>query len=331
MTSRIQEMLAGRDDVIDYSAVIKKFPWLVQKDQNCVLSPDSDGLLCGLFVSHYLNWKIRGFYDGKIMVLEKGFKPKDCIFLDMEVFRKGIRSVGQHMVMFNKGRLPENWSNFDDCFSANNIRGYDAKHNFPQKYPLATIHLLLGALGSIKKIEIPTTAICPLLYTDGTFKNLFNYPDNCLSWLKFLQADSATSPLHTIFFNDHYSIYSLMTTLSELFGELRLIAGGKRGGDKIKFSNGKGELIHFDKKALSIERDTVEQTEKFLGLLARKTGWEYLSDNWTWKNLSHFYFKKGSIKPSQGRYDELMTKNPVSLAMTSTLGIEYTLDPNNIL
>ena len=68
-------MLAGRDDTVDYSAVIKKFPWLVQGDQNCVLSPDSDGLLCGLFVSHYLNWKIRGFYDGKIMVLEKGFKP----------------------------------------------------------------------------------------------------------------------------------------------------------------------------------------------------------------------------------------------------------------
>ncbi|OHA07836.1 MAG: hypothetical protein A3I44_01990 [Candidatus Sungbacteria bacterium RIFCSPLOWO2_02_FULL_51_17] len=99
MTSRIQEMLAGRDDVIDYAAVIKKYPWLVQKDQNCILSPDSDGLLCGLFTSHYLNWKIRGFYDGKVMLLEKGFNVKDCIFLDMEIFRKGIRSVGQHMVM----------------------------------------------------------------------------------------------------------------------------------------------------------------------------------------------------------------------------------------
>ena len=324
-------MLAGRDDVIDYSAVIKKYPWLIQKDQNCILSPDSDGLLCGLFTSHYLNWKVRGFYDGKILVLEKGVRPKDCVFLDMEIFRKGIRSVGQHMVMFNKNRLPGNWSNFDDCFSANNIRGYDAKHNFPQKYPLATIHILLGVLGSIQKIIIPTNAICPLLYTDGTFKNLFNYPDNCLSWLNFLRADSSISPLHTIFFNDHYSIYSLMVTLSELFGELRSITAGKRGGDKIKLSNGKGEMIHFDEKALAIERDTVEQAEKFLRLLADKTGWKYISNNWAWNNLSHFYFKKGSIKPSQGRYDELMIKNPVSLAMTSSLGIEYTLDPNNIL
>lgn len=331
MSSKIQELLQGRDDVIDYSAVIKKFPWLVQKDQNCVLSPDSDGLLCGLFVSHYLNWKIRGFYDGKIMVLEKGFKPKDCTFLDMEVFRKGIRSVGQHMVMFNKDRLPENWPNFDDCFSANNIRGYDAKHNFSQKYPLATVHLLLGVLGSIQEITIPTTAICPLLYTDGTFKNLFNYPDNCLGWLNFLQADKTASPLHTIFFNDHYSIYSLMITLSELFGELRLITGGKRGGDKIKLSNGLGELINFDEKNLTIKRDTVKQAEKFLHLLANKTGWGYMPAHWSWINLSPLYFKKGTIKPSQGRYDELMKKNPVLLAMTSSLGIEYTLDPSSIL
>src|SRR3989344_8036134 len=155
MTSRIQEMLAGRDDVIDYSAVIKKFPWLVQKDQNCVLSPDSDGLLCGLFVSHYLNWKIRGFYDGKIMVLEKGFKPKG--------------SVGQHMVMFNKGRLSENWKNFDDCASINNIRGHDGYHDFRLKYPFGTIHFLIGVLGTKQKIEIPKSAIAPLLFTDGTW------------------------------------------------------------------------------------------------------------------------------------------------------------------
>src|SRR3989344_8468704 len=158
MTSRIQEMLVGRNDDIDYSAVIKKFPWLVQKDWNCVLSPDSDGLLCGLFVSHYLNWKIRGFYDGKIIVLEKGFKPKDCIFLDMEVFRKGIRSVGQHMVMFNKGQLPENWKNFDDCASINNIRGHDGYHDFRLKYPFGTIHFLIGVLGTRQKIEIPKSA-----------------------------------------------------------------------------------------------------------------------------------------------------------------------------
>src|SRR3989344_6743959 len=317
MTSRIQEMLAGRDDVIDYAAVINKYPWLVQKDQNCILSPDSDGLLCGLFTSHYLNWKIRGFYDGKILVLEKEFNPKDCIFLDMEIFRKEIKSVGQHMIMFNKDRLPGNWNNFDDCFSANNIRGYDAKHNFPQKYPLATIHLLLGFLGSIKKIEIPTTAICPLLYTDGTFKNLFNYPDNCLSWLLFLRADIMMSPLHAIFFNDHYSISSLMMALRDFFDELRVIAHGRRGADKIKFSNTKGGLTNLDRKTNGFNLQTRGQAENFITLLSQKTGWDYKVDDWTWNKFKITNFRKGNIKPSQGRYEDIMKKNPLSLAVTS--------------
>ena len=121
-----------------------------------------------------------------------------------------------------------------------------------------------------------------------------------------------------------------MIALNELFGELRLIARGKRGGDKIKLSNGKGELINFDEKKKSFERDALIQAEKFLRLLAHKTGWEYASSDWSWNNLSHFYLKKGIIKPSQGRYDALMSQNPISLAMTSTLGIEYTLDPKNI-
>lgn len=121
-----------------------------------------------------------------------------------------------------------------------------------------------------------------------------------------------------------------MIALNELFSELRLIAKGKRGGDKIKFSNGKGDLINFDEKKKSFERDTLEQAEKLLRLLASKAGWKYISDNWSWNNLSHFYLEKGMIKPSQGRYDQLIASNPVSLAVTSTLDIQYTLDPKNI-
>lgn len=328
--SQTQKPISAGGDIIDYAAVIKKYPWLVRRNQNCILSPDSDGLLCGLFMSHYLNWKIRGFYDGKILLLEKGQMPKDCIFLDMEIFRQEIRSVGQHMVLFNRDRLPKNWENFDNCFSANNIRAYDAKHNFPQKYPLATIHLLLGTVGSVQKIPIVKEAVCPLLYTDGTFKNLFNYPENCISWLKFLQGENAANPLHAIFFNDHYSISSLMRALNELFSELRLIADGKRGGDKIRISNSKGQIIHFDKKTGSIEPKTVEQAKEFLALLADKTGWQYKDADWSWKKLAHFIFKKNTIKPSQGRYDELMAKNPLSLAMTSSIGIEHSFDSQNI-
>ena len=92
--SKIQELLSGRTDKINYEEITKNYPWIIEKGQNCILSPDSDGLLCGLFMSTYLNWKVKGFYDGKVMLLDKNVSVKDCVFLDMEVFRKNIKSVG---------------------------------------------------------------------------------------------------------------------------------------------------------------------------------------------------------------------------------------------
>ncbi|MBK8983787.1 MAG: hypothetical protein IPM38_16080 [Ignavibacteria bacterium] len=150
------------------------------KDHNCILSPDSDGLLCGLFMSHYFNWKIKGFYDGKVMLLEKGISAKDCIFMDVDIFRSDIRSLGHHMVLFNKNRIPNNWKNYCNCIQPNLFRSYDGIHDFRLKYPLASIHLLIGIVGSKIKIEIPESAICPL-FSDGTFNVLFSYPENVLN------------------------------------------------------------------------------------------------------------------------------------------------------
>lgn len=186
---KIKESLKDKIKQINYKEVIKEYPWIVKRGQNCILSPDSDGLLCGLFMSNYLGWKIKGFYDGKILILDKNVSAKDCVFLDVEIFRKEIKSVGHHMVLFNKNKKPRSWKNFENSIQPNIFRDYDAYKDFRLKYPLATIHMLMGIIGSITKIKIPVSAICPLLYTDGVFKNLFGYPENCIDWLKYLKAD----------------------------------------------------------------------------------------------------------------------------------------------
>jgi hypothetical protein len=200
---------------IDYQDVIARFPWVIQKGNACVLSPDSDGLLCGLFMSFYLNWRIRGFYDGKILVLQKGFSARDCVFLDMEVFRGEVRSVGQHMLLYNKRQVPENWHGFDNCLAPNNLRGYDASHDFGLKYPFGTIHLLIPLVSAVKKIHVPTSALTPLLFTDGTWMNLLGYTENSLNWIQFLLADSPDNPLHQVFLNDHYTLHSLMVAMDQ--------------------------------------------------------------------------------------------------------------------
>ena len=97
--------LVDNEGRIIYDNIIKKYPWIVKENQKCILSPDSDGLLCGLFMSNILGWEIVGFYDGKVLTLKKGESVKDCVFLDMEIFRNYVKSLGHHMVRYNNRKV----------------------------------------------------------------------------------------------------------------------------------------------------------------------------------------------------------------------------------
>lgn len=316
---------------LNYDDLIARYPWVVEREQDCILSPDSDGLLCGLLMSHYLGWRIRGFYDGKILAIKERVNPQNCVFLDMEIFRSNIRSIGQHMVMYDKGDLPPNWSSFNNCIAVNNLRNYDFKNNFKLKYPFGTVHVLLSILGQNQTIPISKNAVAPLLYTDGTFKNQFNYPENCLSWLDFLGAGNASSPLQKIFMNRHYSVYELMIELKGLFSEISTIGSGKRGGDKVKISDSRGNITNIDPRTHQIKPAIKAQAEDFLKMLANKTRWVFTPTHWTWGPYQITRFKKGSIKPGKARYNALLAQNPISLAIISGKSIEYTIDGSGAL
>lgn len=329
-TSKLLEL---QTEKIDYNEVIKKYPWIIKRGHDCILSPDSDGLLCGLFMSNYFDWKIRGFYDEKIMVLDKRISAKDCVFLDVEIFRKEVKSVGHHMVLFNKNRKPKNWDNFKNSIQPNIFRDYDCYKNFSLKYPLATIHMLMGIVSSKIKIDIPTSSICPLLYTDGVFKNLFGYPENCIDWLRYLRADEENNILNRVFFNEHYSIYRLMTALRDFFERIKMIDGGKRGNGRIKISDSKGTPanIEEDNDIFSIIQSERNKAESFIKILSNLTSWKYKKSDWIWDNFQLKKFRKENIKPNNRNFELLIKKRPISWAMTSGQAIEYTLDAKNIL
>lgn len=331
--SHIQDLLFDKDDKIDYAKLIKDYPWIFEKSKNCILSPDSDGLLCGLFMSKYLDWKIVGFYDGKIMVLKDGITVTDCIFLDMEIFRKNIRSIGHHMLLYNKMKKPASWFNFDKCIQPNNMRNYDGKNNFRLKYPLATIHLLIGILGSKIKIDVPESAICPLYFTDGTFNVLFKYPENVLNWLRFLRADEPTNPLHRIFENEHYSVVGLMRAMDSFFRERDKITITKERGDRMRISDKDGRLVNIvkDNERYKIKDDAKDRITKFINLLSKLTEWEFTESNWNWNNFNLYTFTKRDFEGDKKsvcnkNYDLFVLQNPLSWAMTSGNNIEYTLE-----
>ena len=47
--------MPNENQKMNYQQLIKEQPWVIQENKNCILSPDSDGLLCGLFMSNYLD------------------------------------------------------------------------------------------------------------------------------------------------------------------------------------------------------------------------------------------------------------------------------------
>ena len=55
-----------------FEQTLKKHAWLFNKHSPLVLSPDSDGLLCGLVLTNIYGMKVQGFYDGKVLALHPG-------------------------------------------------------------------------------------------------------------------------------------------------------------------------------------------------------------------------------------------------------------------
>ncbi|MBI2429202.1 MAG: hypothetical protein HYV29_10500 [Ignavibacteriales bacterium] len=337
----IQELLAGRLNELNYPDLLTRYPWIVRKNKKCILSPDSDGLLCGLFMSKYLDWKIIGYYDGKVMLLKEGESTydEDVVFLDMEIYRSHVKSVGHHMVLLNKNRPPSDWNNFSNCIQLNNLRTYDGKHDFRLKYPLATIHFLLGTLGTQFDIEIPTSAIAPLFFTDGTFNVLYSYPENVLNWLNFLGIENPNSPLRKVFMHDHFSVYEQIKVMDEFFRKRDLLNKPGERGDKFAISESNGQFKNIQELSDGTYKITNEEQSKvrgFINLLAETTTWEFEEKKWTFEGLKRYKFSKGSFDRngwtvSDRDYNKLMELKPLSWAMTSGQNIEYTLEEPDTL
>jgi len=335
MSPHIQELLNGKTDKIDYNSLIKKHPWIIEEKRKCILSPDSDGFLCGLCMSHYLNWEIIGYYDGKIMLLKDGETCDDAVFLDMEIARPSIKSFGHHMLLYNNTHKPRGWdSTFKNCIQPNNIRNYDCSHTFRLKYPYGTIHMLLGILGSQFKISLPDSAIAPLLFVDGTFNVLYRYPENCLNWHNYLNFADKNNPVRVLF-ESNLTMYQTLKLMDAFFRERDTLNVPGERGDKFKISNSDGRphnIYETGNKKYAIFDSTREKKEQFIDMLCALVGWKYISTSWCWEDFNLYKFTKSNFLAGGCRsvtienFDSFFMKNPLSWAVTANNQLEYTLE-----
>jgi len=339
------------NNVIDYAALITQYPWVTARDRYCILSPDSDGFLSGLLVTNFLNWEVAGFYDGKILISKRGVDFNECVFLDMEINRPGVGSIGNHLIEYNRNLVINN-RNFDACLQPNMLRGFDGKNAFQRKYPFGTIHLLLSILQGAGVInDIQDDAISPLLFADGVGNNLFGYPENCLDWINYLKINQDTHILHKFLCETNLNFYQIMQYLQRFFvirdsfnatgyfDGTNFVQGGnnKRTGHKLKITNGQGVKINLTNNGSSFDIHTAEsqRVQGFIREVAVMMGWQYLDRKWNWGNFDIKMLQKGllsgestiaSSRLNNQTYKTLFDQNPFSLAMTASNRIEYTLE-----
>ena len=304
---RIQELLANRhEEKINYDEILSTYPWIAERDRFCVLSPDSDGLLCGLFMAAVRNWKVVGFYDDKVSVINKDYKNEDIVFLDGEIFREQAKSMGHHMVCLTNRKRALLERNFRNCIQPNLLRNYDGKQNFRLKYPLASIHMLVSIIAYADKNTNPITltgdAIAPLFFTDGVFNVLFSYPENVLNWLSYLRINENWNPLKSIFENTQYSVFDTIRYMDDFFRkrDSRTVRthiendGGRNRsveerGDRLKISNSDGSpynIIGINTEEIYIHTDAVRRVKEFCTMIGDMTSWRFNDDDWLcWDNL----------------------------------------------
>tara|TARA_Y100001954_G_C15735689_1_gene565688 strand:+ start:122 stop:1144 length:1023 start_codon:yes stop_codon:yes gene_type:complete len=339
--AKIQQLLKDKNERINYKEVREKYPWITKPKQKCILSPDSDGLLCGLFMSHYLDWEVVGFYDGKVCVLKDGVSAfdEDVCFLDIEIYREGVKSMGHHMLSVYNSELPFDWrKKFKDCIQPNLMRGYD-RNSFRLKYPLATIHLLIGILEDIINIKVEESTIFPLLFTDGTFNVMFSYPENVMNWWKYLNVEDNSKLLKNIFMGEDYTTYKLMLEMDNFFRERDSISIPRERGDRLKISNKDSSSYNLEKNGFNykINNDAKNRCVMFLKLLEKHTNWIYRSESWCFEDMNLMQFTKSDFVSrnwtiKKDNWKSLMDINPLSWAMTSGNNIEFTIEsPDKLL
>jgi hypothetical protein len=334
------ETVLSADDLFDPEVVIAQHPWLVEEGLSCVISPDADGQLCGLFLSNLLKWHVRGFYDGKALVVDHRVDPNECVFVDVEIFRRGVRSFGNHMLLFNANRKPDDWDNrFENCFAINNWRDHD-RRVFNRKYPFASIHFMLVVLAARHEIALPGSATGPLLFADGVYKLLLQYTENAWDWMRYLGVKNEKNPLHALFHNPDLSVYEVMTKMLDFWKRRDELSITGHRGDRIAITErgGEGRVVNLvadsngEQPTWGYEDGARLRSEEFLEMLGKLTTWKYLPEQWSWNHWRLFEFEKGinSAMTNLKAFNSVIDLAPLSWAITAAERCEYTLDRNSV-
>ncbi len=284
----------------------------VFKEKQIIISNDLDGLVCAAFLSSHYKCQVVGVYTlENLWIAENHFCTidellnflKKCIFVDHDIFHPEILSIGHHILQWCKD-LPAK-EIFKKIINPNLEKNITFK-NFNQKYPFATIHLLL----SFHKGEVKFTQkkfLTLLLHIDSSFINAMKYQENALEWISWLEK-TKEGPIHSIFKVLHRrSTCALLRDFEVLSKDFMLLGLKPRGQAVFSDPLKENRLI-----------------QKFYEYLREISGW-YARFPLPEEFYKPWELERKSDKPTKKNFKKILKTKPFSYALISkgTKGLNY--------
>ena len=222
---------------------------LFVKNKKCIINSDLDGLLSGMILHHFLDWKIVGFSscsgkeDDNLWLFNRDEKLDECVFVDLPVYLKDYSTIDQHFIAFDHTFI-ESYENDENKINPNIIRKRVLKTNdgtseYTLKYPFGTVHFILAILenmgiihGNIsfdfkKRIDDFYSSDL-ILRADRVIGNTKSYTENCVDWIEWLKkiGGKNTESLFNIVQNE-----LLFGIVNEIKVESKMLQLGCKGKD----------------------------------------------------------------------------------------------------
>ena len=126
---------------------------LFVEGKKCIVNADLDGILSGMLLQRFLNWKVVGYSsccgkpDDELWMADTSERIKDCIFVDLPMWIPSIATIDQHFIAFEKDSIDDYFKN-NNKINPNAIRGRvfktsNGRCEYTGKYPFGTVHLLV--------------------------------------------------------------------------------------------------------------------------------------------------------------------------------------------
>jgi len=314
---------------MDYEALAKKAPWLREYGHKMIIDSDLDGILSGVLLTWLWDWEIVGFYDTRRLWLlsdHTNFLSGRYIFVDHDIYRHNIRSIGHHMLQFSRNvPLPE-LTDSDAHVNPNLMRGFNFEEHFDKKYPFATVHFLLccyDAWGDLQRrnYRIPREFLPLLLRPDSPLETAAKFQTNVLEWLDWLggrdlDRESPIYPLCSILYHTP---------------PRRLLEWGSQLGTKFQeLGFGRTSQCTFKDPT---SRQTWKRFKNLLTWITEVSKWSFDWPDFPEREMECIELAcQPRQKPSAENYEAMLEQFPFSFALTSrrNTGLSFTLLPANL-